>query len=88
MKREIMITASAAAILGVALVGCSHSGTVRSANGAVAATSDANTKVLVDGHDQSVKAPLSAPTPPAASTSLSVGPPPVRRVPPRLSVLC
>ena len=51
MKSELMITAAAAAILGVALAGCSHSDAVRTGNGAVAATSQSNTKVVVDGKD-------------------------------------
>jgi ipoprotein LpqH len=55
MKHEVMITASAAAILGVALAGCSGNGTVKTPNGGVASTSASNTKVLVDGQDQNVK---------------------------------
>ena len=74
MKREIMITATAAATLGVALAGCSHSGTVRSGNGAVAVTSDANTKVLVDGHDQSVKGTVAC-TNAAGSVNIAIGGP-------------
>jgi ipoprotein LpqH len=55
MKREVMIVASAAAILGVALAGCSSNKSVSTPNGAVSAAGAANTKVSVDGKDQSVK---------------------------------
>jgi len=72
MKRELMITAGAVAILGVALAGCSHSDTVRTANGAVAATSNANTKVLVDGKDQSVKGTVACTTA-AGNLSIAIG---------------
>jgi ipoprotein LpqH len=72
MKREVMITASAAAILGVALAGCSHSGTVKAGNGAAAATTDANTKVLVDGHDQSVKGTVAC-TSAAGTVNIAIG---------------
>ena len=72
MKREVMITAGAAAILGVALAGCFHSGTVRAGNGAVA--SDSNTKVLVDGHDQSVKGTVAC-TSAAGNVSIAIGGP-------------
>ena len=72
MKREVMITAGAAAILGVALAGCSHSGTVRAGNGAVA--SDSNTKVLVDGRDQSVKGTVACSSA-AGNVSIDIGGP-------------
>lgn len=72
MKRELIITAGAAAILGVALAGCSHSDTVKTANGAVAATSNANTKVLVDGKDQSVKGTVACTTA-AGNLSIAIG---------------
>lgn len=62
MKREVMITVGAAAILGLAVTGCSHSGAVRTANGAVAATSASNTKVVVDGHDQTVQGAVACTT--------------------------
>jgi ipoprotein LpqH len=72
MKRELMITAGAAAIFGVALAGCSHSGTVRTGNGAVAATSESNTKVVVDGKDQSVKGAVACTTA-AGNVSIAIG---------------
>ena len=55
MQREIMITASAAAILGAALAGCSGSKSVSTPNAGVAAASSSNTKVVIDGQDQNVK---------------------------------
>jgi ipoprotein LpqH len=72
MKREVMITAGAVAILGVALAGCSNSGTVTTPNGAVAASSNANTKVLVDGKDQSVKGTVACTTA-AGNVSIAIG---------------
>jgi lipoprotein LpqH len=72
MKRELMITAGAAAILGVALAGCSHSDAVRTGNGAVAATSQSNTKVVVDGKDQSVKGTVACTTA-AGNVSIAIG---------------
>ncbi|HME17395.1 MAG TPA: lipoprotein LpqH [Mycobacterium sp.] len=72
MKREVMITAGAAAILGVALAGCSHSGAVRTGNGAVAATSESNTKVVVDGKDQTVKGSVAC-TSAAGNVSIAIG---------------
>lgn len=72
MKREVMITAGAAAILGVALAGCSHSGAVRTGNGAVAATSESNTKVVVDGKDQTVKGSVACTTA-AGNVSIAIG---------------
>jgi ipoprotein LpqH len=74
MKREVMITAGAAAILGVALAGCSQGGAVRTGNGAVAATSESNTKVVVDGHDQSVKGAVACTTA-AGDVSIAIGAP-------------
>jgi ipoprotein LpqH len=72
MKREVMITAGAAAILGVALAGCSNSGAVRTGNGAVAATSESNTKVIVDGHDQTVKGAVACTTA-AGNVNIAIG---------------
>lgn len=72
MKREVMITASAAAILGVALAGCSHGGTVSAGNGAVAAAADSNTKVVVDGKDQSVKGTVACTTA-AGNVNIAIG---------------
>ena len=72
MKRELMITAGAAAILVVALAGCSHSGAVRTGNGAVAATSESNTKVVVDGKDQTVKGSVACTTA-AGNVSIAIG---------------
>jgi lipoprotein LpqH len=72
MKREAMITAGAAAILGVALAGCSHSGANRTGNGAVAATSESNTKVVVDGKDQTVKGSVACTTA-AGNVSIAIG---------------
>jgi lipoprotein LpqH len=72
MKREVMITAGAAAILGVALAGCSHSDAVRTGNGAVGATSESNTKVVVDGKDHSVKGAVACTTA-AGNVSIAIG---------------
>jgi ipoprotein LpqH len=72
MKRELMITAGAAAILGVVLAGCSHSGAVSAGNGAVAASSNANTKVVVDGKDQSVKGTVACTTA-AGNVNIAIG---------------
>jgi ipoprotein LpqH len=74
MKREVMITVGAAAILGLAVAGCSHSGTVRTANGAVAATSASNTKVVVDGHDQTIQGAVACTTA-AGSVNIAIGGP-------------
>jgi ipoprotein LpqH len=72
MKREVMITIGATAILGVALAGCSHNGTVSGGNGAVAAASSSNTKVLIDGHDQSVKGTVACTTA-AGTVNIAIG---------------
>jgi lipoprotein LpqH len=74
MKREVIITAGAAAILGVALTSCSQSGTVRAANGAVVATGASNTKVLVDGQDQSLKGTVACATA-AGNVNIAIGGP-------------
>jgi lipoprotein LpqH len=62
MKREIMITAGAAAIIGAAVVGCSHDRAVSVGNAAVAPAGASNTKVLVDGKDQNVKGQVACTT--------------------------
>jgi ipoprotein LpqH len=56
MKREVMFTGGAAAILAAVLAGCSHhDGAVSVGNAAVAPAGPSNAKVVVDGHDQNVK---------------------------------
>ena len=56
MKRELILTAGAAATLAAVLAGCSHQGgAVSAGNAAVAPAGASNTKVLVDGQDQNVK---------------------------------
>ena len=72
MKREVMIAASAAAILGVALTGCSNSRSVSTPNGAVAAAGASNTKVSVDGQDQSVKGTVACTTA-AGDLNIAIG---------------
>lgn len=72
MKREVMITASAAAIFALGLAGCSSTGTVKAGNGAVAATSASNTKVLVDGQDQNVKGSVAC-TNTAGTVNIAIG---------------
>jgi ipoprotein LpqH len=63
MKREITITAGAAATLAAVLVGCSHNdGVVRVGNAAVAPAGASNTKVLVDGKDQNIKGQVACTT--------------------------
>lgn len=74
MKREVTITASAAAILAVALAGCSHSGTVSTPNGGVAAASASTTKVVIDGQDQDVKGQVACATT-AGSVNIAIGGP-------------
>jgi ipoprotein LpqH len=53
--REVIFTAGAAAILAVGLAGCSGSNSVSTAHGGVAAASESNSKVVIDGKDQNVK---------------------------------
>lgn len=72
MKREVMITASAAAILAAGLAACSSTGTVKTGNGAVAAASASNTKVLVDGQDQNVKGSVACTTT-AGTVNIAIG---------------
>jgi lipoprotein LpqH len=74
MKREVMITASAAAILGLALAGCSQSGKASAPNGGVAAAGASNTKVLIDGQDQNVKGQVACATT-AGSVNIAIGGP-------------
>ncbi|BBX47815.1 lipoprotein LpqH [Mycobacterium cookii] len=73
MKRELMITAGAAATLAAALAGCSHhDGTVRAGNAAVAPAGSSNTKVLVDGKDQNVKGQVACTTA-AGTVNIAIG---------------
>ncbi|MFZ0905770.1 MAG: lipoprotein LpqH [Mycobacterium sp.] len=74
MKREIMITAGAAAILAVGLAGCSSNKSVSTPNGGVAAVGASNTKVLIDGQDQSVKGQVACATT-AGSVNIAIGGP-------------
>jgi ipoprotein LpqH len=74
MKREIVITAGAAAILAVGLAGCSGSKSVSTPNGGVAAASAANTKVLIDGQDQNVKGQVACATT-AGTVNIAIGGP-------------
>jgi ipoprotein LpqH len=73
MKREIMITAGAAATLAAVLVGCSHhDGAVSAGNAAVAPAGSSNTKVLVDGKDQNVKGQVACTTA-AGTVNIAIG---------------
>jgi ipoprotein LpqH len=73
MKREIMITAGAAATLAAVLVGCSHhNGASSVGNAAVAPAGSSNTKVLVDGKDQNVKGQVACTTA-AGSVNIAIG---------------
>jgi ipoprotein LpqH len=73
MKREIMITAGAAATLAAVLVGCSHhDGAVSGGNAAVAPAGSSNTKVLVDGKDQNVKGQVACTTA-AGTVNIAIG---------------
>jgi lipoprotein LpqH len=73
MKREVMITAGAAAILAAVTAGCSHhDGAVSAGNAAVAPAGASNTKVLVDGHDQNVKGQVACSTA-AGSVNIAIG---------------
>jgi lipoprotein LpqH len=63
MKREVIITASAAAVLAGVLAGCSQgTGATHVGNAGVAPAGASNTKVLVDGHDQDVKGQIACTT--------------------------
>jgi len=73
MKRELMITAGAAATLAAVLAGCSHhDGAVSVGNAAVAPAGSSNTKVLVDGKDQNVKGKVACTTT-AGSVNIAIG---------------
>jgi lipoprotein LpqH len=73
MKREITITAGAAAMLAAVLVGCSHhDGAVSVGNAAVAPANASNTKVLIDGKDQNVKGQVAC-TKAAGSVNIAIG---------------
>jgi lipoprotein LpqH len=73
MKRELMITAGTAAILAVAVVGCSHHDrAVGVGNAAVAPAGASNTKVLVDGKDQNVKGQVACTTA-AGTVNIAIG---------------
>jgi lipoprotein LpqH len=73
MKREVMITAGAAAILAAVTAGCSdRDGAVSAGNAAVAPAGASNTKVLVDGHDQNVKGQVACSTA-AGSVNIAIG---------------
>ena len=73
MKRELMITAGAAATLAAVLAGCSHhDGTASAGNAAVAPAGSSNTKVLVDGKDQNVKGQVACTTA-AGTVNIAIG---------------
>ena len=73
MKRELMITAGAAATLAAVLAGCSHhDGALSVGNAAVAPAGSSNTKVLVDGKDQNVKGQVACTTA-AGSVNIAIG---------------
>ena len=73
MKREVMITAGAAATLAMVMAGCSHSGSRQhTGNAAVAAASASNTKVVVDGKDQNVKGQVACTTA-AGTVNIAIG---------------
>lgn len=73
MKRELMITAGAAATLAAVLSGCSHhDGAVSAGNAAVAPAGSSNTKVLVDGKDQNVKGQVACTTA-AGTVNIAIG---------------
>jgi lipoprotein LpqH len=73
MKRELMITAGAAAVLAAVTAGCSHhDGAVSTGNAAVAPAGASNTKVLIDGKDQNVKGQVACTTA-AGSVNIAIG---------------
>ena len=74
MKREVMVTAGAAAILAAGLAGCSGNKSVSTPNGGVAAAGASNTKVLIDGKDQNVKGQVVCATT-AGSVNIAIGGP-------------
>jgi ipoprotein LpqH len=73
MKREVIFTASAAAILAAVLAGCSQrDGAVSVGNAAVAPAGTSNTKVVVDGQDQNVKGQVACATV-AGDVNIAIG---------------
>lgn len=73
MTRELMITVGTAAVLTVAVVGCSHHDrAVNVGNAAVAPAGASNTKVLVDGKDQNVKGQVACTTA-AGTVNIAIG---------------
>jgi lipoprotein LpqH len=74
MKREVMVTAGAAVVLAVGLAGCSGSKSVSTPNGGVAAASESNTKVVIDGKDQNVKGQVACATT-AGNVNIAIGGP-------------
>ena len=73
MKRKVIITAGAAAVLAAVVAGCSHhDGAVSAGNAAVAPAGASNTKVLVDGHDQNVKGQVACTTA-GGSVNIAIG---------------
>jgi ipoprotein LpqH len=73
MKREIIITSGAAAILAAVVAGCSsHDGAVKVGNAGVAPAGASNTKVLVDGKDQNVKGQVACTTA-GGSVNIAIG---------------
>jgi lipoprotein LpqH len=73
MKRKVIITAGAAAVLAAVVAGCSHhEGAVSAGNAAVAPAGASNTKVLVDGHDQNVKGQVACTTA-GGSVNIAIG---------------
>jgi len=74
MKREVMVTVGAAAILAAGLAGCSGNKSVSTPNGGVAAAGASNTKVLIDGKDQNVKGQVACATT-AGSVNIAIGGP-------------
>lgn len=73
MKREVIITGSAAAILAAGLAGCSSpSGAVKVNNAGVAPAGASNTKVLIDGQDQNVKGQVACTTT-AGTVNIAIG---------------
>jgi lipoprotein LpqH len=73
MKRELMITAGAAATFAAVLAGCSHhDGAVSVGYAAVAPAGSSNTKVLVVGKDQNVKGQVACTTA-AGTVNIAIG---------------
>jgi ipoprotein LpqH len=74
MKREVMVTAGAAAILAVGLAGCSGNTSGSTPNGGVAPASASNAKVFIDGQDQHVKGQVTCVTT-AGIVNIAIGGP-------------